>query len=78
MKQTLFFLTALAVIFLATCGGQKPAAAVKADTTAACCDSATLAKCRADSTGVGCGDCVIPAAPVETASGKAAPAQCTS
>jgi hypothetical protein len=76
MRQTLFVLMALAVVLLAACGGQKPTPAAKADTTAACCDSATLAKCRADSTGVGCGDCATPA-PAETAAGKAAPAQCT-
>ena len=77
MKQTLFALTALAVVFLA-CGAQKPAAAAKADTTAACCDSATLAKCRADSTGAGCGGCVAPAESTDSATGKAAPAQCAS
>ena len=73
MRQTLFGLTTLAVIFLAACGGQKPAAAVRADTTAACCDSATLARCRSDSTGAGCGGCVTPAAPGDTAAGKANP-----
>jgi|GEM_PF-6475943 len=78
MKQTLFVLTVLAVIFLAACGGQKPAAVAKADTTATCCDSATLAKCLSDSTGSGCGDCVAPAAPTDSADAKTAPAQCTS
>ena len=73
MRKALFVIIALSVVFLAACGGQKPAAAAKADTTAACCDSATLAKCRADSAGPGCGGCATPAAPTETAADKAQP-----
>jgi len=73
MKRMLFILLALVVVLLAACGGPKPAAAAKADTTAACCDSATLAKCLADSSGAGCGDCVAPVAPTDTAASKAQP-----
>jgi hypothetical protein len=73
MKQTLFVLMALAVVLLAACGGQKPATAAKAGTTAACCDSATLAKCRADSTGASRGGCATSAAPGDTAAGQANP-----
>jgi len=73
MRSILSTLLALTVLLLAACGGQKPAAAAKADTTAACCDSATLANCYPDSSGVGC------ATPASTdTAGKAAPAQCTS
>jgi hypothetical protein len=77
MKQPLFVFLTLAAVLLVACGGQKPTAAAKADTTAACCDSATLAKCRADSIGAGCGRCVAPAESTDSAAGKAAPAQCT-
>jgi hypothetical protein len=71
-------LAVLAVAFVVGCGGQKPApAATSADTTAACCDSATLAKCRADSTGAGCGDCATPA-PTDSGGGKTAPSPCSS
>ena len=77
MRQSLFVLLTLTVVLLA-CGGQKPAAANKADTTAACCDSATLARCQADSAGAGCGGCVTPSVPTDTAAGKTSPAQCTS
>ena len=73
MRETLFVIIALSVVFLAACGGQKPAAAAKADTRSACCDSATLAKCRADTTGAGCGGCVTPAESTDSAAGKANP-----
>ena len=78
MRHALFALLALTVLLVTACGGQKPAVAAKADTTAACCDSATLAKCQADSTGAGCGDCVTPAVPTDTTAGKTAPAPCSS
>ena len=78
MRQALFILLALAVVPLAGCGGQKPAAAARADTTAACCDSASLARCCPDSTGAGCGGCPTPAAPADTAGGKVAQPPCGS
>jgi hypothetical protein len=57
--------------FTLGCGGKPAPPAAKPDTTAACCDSATLAKCRADSSG--CGECPTPAAPADTATGTATP-----
>jgi hypothetical protein len=77
MRQSLLTLLALTLVLFA-CGGQKPAVAAKADTTAACCDSAALANCCPDSTSADCGGCVAPAVPTDTAAGKTAPAQCTS
>lgn len=81
---TLFFVTLLLV---AGCGRQparteaapahSPSPVAQVETAAACCDSATLASCCPDSAGAGCGDCVSPVAPAETAANKAAPTQCT-
>lgn len=78
MKQALYPLLALTAMLLANCGGQKPPAAAKGGTTTTCCDSATLAKCCADTSGAGCGNYAIPAVPAETAAAETAPAQCTS
>ncbi len=47
MKHLTIVLSVLVIALIIGCGGQKPAAAPKPDSTAACCDSATLAKCQA-------------------------------
>jgi hypothetical protein len=61
-------LLVLAVTAIVGCGGNKPAPAPAADTTAACCDSAAMSNCCPDSTAPG-GGCASPAAPTDTGSG---------
>jgi len=56
MKHQSLVLLAFAVVLVVGCGGQKPAPAPKPDSTAACCDSATLAKCQS---GGGCDSAML-------------------
>jgi len=55
MNLSRLLIAVILASWLVGCGGSKPSAATNADTTAACCDSATCARCTgSDSTGAVC------------------------